>query len=43
MVQFNRNQQIQSIQDWLDELEFYPLAVQIAMKAFHPTQCATTP
>jgi hypothetical protein len=25
MVQFNRNQQIQDVQDWFKELQFYPL------------------
>ena len=45
MVQFNRNQQIQDVQDWIDELQFYPLPTRIAMMAFHhtPIQCAKTP
>jgi hypothetical protein len=36
MVQFNRNQQIQDVQDWIDELQFYPLPTRIAMMAFRP-------
>lgn len=35
MVKFDRASQIQDVKDWLKELQFYPLPVRIAMKAFH--------
>ena len=37
MVKFDRASQIQDVQDWIDELQFYPLPTRIAMMAFHRT------